>query len=102
MQCKTAAIRAFIYRAYKLSSSLINFEKRHKIIEAIFINNGYQFKFIQKIKQRVTYLITQTRCDKGELQGCAENNAHKNRRSSDLQGSTQLTGVSMPIGLDLN
>ena len=36
-QINTAAIRALIYRAYKLSSSLIHFEKSYKIIQAIFI-----------------------------------------------------------------
>ena len=50
---KTAAIRALIYRAYRLSSSIENFHKSYKVITSIFINNGFHFKFIEKIKNIV-------------------------------------------------
>ena len=53
MKYKTAAIRALIYRAYKLSSSIETFNKSYETITSIFINNGFHFKFINKIKQQV-------------------------------------------------
>ena len=53
MQYKTAAIRALIYRAYKLSSSIENFNKSYETITSIFVSNGFHFKFINKIKQQV-------------------------------------------------
>ena len=51
MKYKTAAIRALISRAYKLSSSNENFTESYKMIQLVFINNGFHYKFIDKIKR---------------------------------------------------
>jgi len=56
-QYKTAAIRALIYRAYKLSSSLEFFEESYKTIQHIFIGNGYHHKYIDKIRHQVLQKI---------------------------------------------
>jgi len=57
-QCKTAAIRALIYRAFKLSSSRHSFSQSYDKIQLIFINNGFHHKFIDKIKGRVLKSIS--------------------------------------------
>ena len=55
IQYKTAAIRALIYRAFRLSTSVEGFNESYDIIQSIFISNGYHFKFIQKIKDQVLF-----------------------------------------------
>ena len=52
-QYKCAAIRSLIFRAYKLCSSIQIFEKSYKIILAIFIHNGFHYKFVDRIKTAV-------------------------------------------------
>jgi len=47
---KRAAINALIYRAYRLSSTPEAFETAFKKIRNIFVNNGYHYNFIEKIK----------------------------------------------------
>jgi len=49
---RMAAIRSLVYRAYKLCSTRKNFDLSYNKIRSIFINNGYHFKFIDKIKNR--------------------------------------------------
>jgi len=61
MQYKTAAIRALIYRAYKLSSTEERFKQSYEKIKLIFINNGYHYKFIDKIKLRVIKSISNSK-----------------------------------------
>ena len=50
---KVAAMRALIYRAYRICSNESLFEKCYQSIEAIFINNGYHHSYIEKIKNKV-------------------------------------------------
>jgi len=50
---KTAAIKSLVSRAFKLSSTLDRFLVSYKKIQLIFVNNGYHYKFIDKIKERV-------------------------------------------------
>jgi len=50
---KVAAMRSLINRAFKICSSNDLFEECYKIIENIFINNGYHYLFIQKIRDKV-------------------------------------------------
>ena len=49
---KTAAIKSLIYRAYRICSSEDLFKECYSIIESIFINNGYHYDFIEKIKNK--------------------------------------------------
>ena len=60
MPDKIAAIRPLIYRAYKLSSNIDIFNDAYKIIQYFFISNGFNFKFIDKIKQKVLTSIRNT------------------------------------------
>ena len=53
MSHKLAAMRSLIFRAYKLSSNIEYFEEAYKIIESIFINNGYHYRQIEKQKYKV-------------------------------------------------
>ena len=53
MKYKTPAIRALISRAYKLSSSNENFTESYKMIQLVFINDGFHYKFIDKIKDKI-------------------------------------------------
>ena len=57
---KTAAIRSLIYRAWKISSSSTIFEETYKTIRNIFIANGFHYKFIDKIKNKITSKCTTT------------------------------------------
>ena len=60
MKNKTAAIRALINRAYKLSSSNENFTESYKMIQLVFINNGFHYKFINKIKDKILSSLNNT------------------------------------------
>ena len=60
MKYKTAAIRALISRAYKLSSSNENFTESYKTIQLVFINNGFHYKFIDKIKDKILSSLNNT------------------------------------------
>jgi len=55
---KTAAIRSLISRSYKLSSCIENFNKSYEKIRLIFINNGFNHKFIDKQKEKIIKHIT--------------------------------------------
>ena len=50
---KHAAIRSLVYRAYRLSSTADDFENSFITIRNIFINLGYHYKIIEKIKNAV-------------------------------------------------
>jgi len=50
---KVAAMRSLIYRAHKICSKPQYFETAYQEIQNIFINNGYHFSYIDKIKERV-------------------------------------------------
>jgi len=50
---KTAAIRSLTLRAYKLASTQELFENSFKKIMYIFINNGFHYKQIERIKHRI-------------------------------------------------
>ena len=50
---KTSAIRALIYRAFRICSSNDRFETAYKKIRNTFINNGYHYKVIDKIKHNI-------------------------------------------------
>ena len=50
---KVSAMRSLINRAYRICSTNELFEKSFKLIDNIFINNGYHFSFINKIKNKV-------------------------------------------------
>ena len=56
---KTAAIRALIYRAKHLCSNNHFYEKSFEKILFIFMQNGYNQNFINKIKQKVDNAISQ-------------------------------------------
>jgi len=50
---KTAAMRSLIYRAYRLSSKNCHFIKSYNEVRLMFVNNGFHFKYIDKIKDKV-------------------------------------------------
>ena len=50
---KYAAIKSLIYRAFRLCSYNTGFEEAYKIIRNIFVNLGYHYKVIEKIKNNV-------------------------------------------------
>ena len=50
---KYAAIRSLIYRAFRLCSNRLDFENCYKTIQNIFINRGYHYKVIDKIRTKV-------------------------------------------------
>jgi hypothetical protein len=50
---KCAAMRSLIYRCYKISYTDEIFEETYKTIRAIFINNGFHFKFIDRLKDKI-------------------------------------------------
>ena len=52
---KVSAMPSLINRAYRICSTNEIFEKSFKLIENIFINNGYHFSFINKIKNKVIH-----------------------------------------------
>ena len=56
---KTAAIRSLIFRALTISSSETFFEEAYEKIKWIFILNGYHYKFIEKIKNKIMRKINQ-------------------------------------------
>ena len=60
MNYKTAAIRALISRAYKLRSSNENFTESYKMIQLVFINNGFHYKFMDKIKDKILSSLNNT------------------------------------------
>ena len=49
---KIAAMRSLIYRAYSICSSEMLFNECYSTIESIFINNGYHYSYIEKIKRK--------------------------------------------------
>jgi len=66
-QYKTAAIRALISRAYKLSSTLKHFEESYDKIRLIFINNGFNHKFIDKEKEKIIRQVNSPPKDKEDI-----------------------------------
>ena len=50
---KYAAINSLIYRAFRLCSNRLDFENCYKAIQNIFINRGYHYKVIDKIRTKV-------------------------------------------------
>ena len=45
-------MRSLIYRAYRICSSEMLFNECYSTIESIFINNGYHYSYIEKIKRK--------------------------------------------------
>ena len=55
---KKSAVRALIFRAFKLSSSIQYSEDAFALIKYLFICNVYYLKFIKKIKAETSQKIT--------------------------------------------
>ena len=64
---KTAAIRTLIYRAVKICSNKDNFMEAYQKIQNIFVGNGFSYKFIQKIRDKVINSLTQTQTHSEEV-----------------------------------
>ena len=50
---KHAAIRSLLYRAIRIFSNKTNFEDTYRKVKLIFINNGYNYRVIEKIKEKL-------------------------------------------------